>query len=195
MFVEKGNGFLVGVSLERLEKLYKSEGNAKAKIRLQCAVLRKKGNSQPFIAEVTGKPISTVSDILRRFEKKGVKGKDAIKQKGQPKKLSLIQRFKLKKVVSNSPLKVGLPFVKWTTKLVQYIIHKMFGVDYVPMQIHRILKSMGLTMQKARPKHIKANRKLQAQFKKKFDDELKSLENLDMRSYFWTKALSVSNHT
>lgn len=195
MFVEKGKGFLVGVSLERLEKLYANEQNVKAKIRLQCAVLRKKGHAQPFISEVTGKPTSTVSDILRRFEKKGLKGCYAIKQKGQPRKLSIIQRFKLKKIVSNSPLKIGLPFVKWTTKLVQYIIHKMFGIDYVPMQIHRILKSMGLTMQKPRPEHIKANKKLQAEFKKKLEGELKSLRSLDMRSYFWTKAHSASNPT
>lgn len=193
MFVEKGELFLAGVSLERLERLYAVEKHAKAKIRLQCAVLRKKGHSQPFIAEVTGKPVTTVSDILRRFEKKGVKGCYAIKQKGQPKKLSLIQRVKLRRIVSRSPTEEGLPFTIWTTKLVQYIIHKKFGTDYVFMQVYRLLKTMGLTLQKARPEHLKANKKLQAKFKKKFDGELNSLGNLDMRSYFWTKAHSNSN--
>ena len=190
MFVNKGDVFLSGVSLDKLELLYSQEIHAKSKIRLQCAVLRKKGKSQPFIAEVTGKPVTTVSDILRRFEKRGLQGCHALKQTGQPRKLSALQRINLKKTVSNSPLKSGLPFVIWTTKLVQYIIHKKFNVEYVPMQVYRLLKSMDLSLQKARPEHIKANKKLQAQFKKNFDEELKNLCRQDMRSPILTKASS-----
>jgi transposase len=190
MYVKKGNVFLANVNLDQIEKKYADEQNAKAKIRLQCALLRKKGKSQPYIAEATGLPVTTISDILRRFEKRGLKGCYAIKQKGQPKKISAIQRLRLKRIVSKSPLKSGLPFVIWTTKLVQYVIQKEFKVEYVPIQVHRLLKSMGISMQKARPEHIKANKKLQAQFKKNFGEESKSLEKLDMRSYFWTKVPS-----
>lgn len=195
MFVKKGNVFLGDVSLRKLEELYSTETHAKAKIRLQCAILRKKGKSQPFIAEVTGKPVQTVSGILRRFEKRGVNGCYAIKQSGQPPKLSTIQRVKLKRIVSQSPEKQGLPFKIWTTKLVQYILHKIFRVEYVKMQVHRLLKSLNLSLQKARPEHIKANKKLQAEFKKNFVDKSKYLGNVDMRSYFWTKAHSNLNHT
>lgn len=194
MFVKKGVGFLANVSLSELEASYASETNAKATIRLQCAVLRKKGKSQPFIADVTGKSISTVSDILRRFEKRGIRGKDAIKQAGQPKKLSAKQRVKLKCIISQSPEKQNLPFKVWTTKMVQYFLHKKFGVEYVIMQIHRLLKSLNLSLQKARPEHVKANKKLQAEFKKNFDEELRTLGHVDMRSYFWTKQRSNSNH-
>lgn len=195
MYVKKGSEFLLNFSLEQIEKKYNEEKNAKAKIRLQCALLRKKGKSQPYISEVTSLSITTISDILRRFEKRGINGCYAIKQKGQPKKLSAIQRTKLKRIVSKSPLKSGLPYVIWTTKLVQYIIQKEFKVDYVAMQVHRLLKSMKITLQKARPEHIKANKKLQAQFKKNFGEESKFLGNLDMRSYFWTRAHLSSSHT
>src|SRR4030067_3401366 len=101
----------------------------------------------------------------------------------------------LKRIVSQSPEKQGLPFKIWTTKLVQYIIQQFFNITYVKMQVHRLLKLMGLSMQKARPEHIKANKKLQAEFKKNFDEELRSLGNVDMRSYFWTKAHSSLNRT
>lgn len=187
MYVKKGNVFLEYVSFAQIEKKYAEEQNAKAKIRLQCALLRKKGKSQPYISEATGLAVTTISDILRRFEKRGLMGCYAIKQKGQPKKLSSTHRIKLKRMVSNSPLKAGLPFVIWTTKLVQYVIQKEFKIEYVSMQVHRLLKSMKISMQKARPEHIKANKRLQAKFKKKFGEELKSLGKLDMRSYFWTK--------
>ena len=195
MYVQKGNGFLSDFSLRQIGKKYDEEKNVKAKIRLQCALLRKKGRSQPYISEATGLSITTISDILRRFEKRGIDGCYAIKQKGQPKKLSSMQRVKLKKIILNSPIKSGLPFVIWTTKLVQYIIHKDFKVDYVAMQVYRLLKSIGISMQKARPEHIKANKKLQTKFKKNFDAELKYLEKVDMRSYFWTKAPSNLNRT
>jgi len=193
MFVKKGVAFLADVSLKKLEESYAAETHAKSKLRLQCAILRKKGKSQPFIADVTGTPVTTVSDILRRFETRGVSGSHAIKQQGQPPKLSTVQRVKLKRVVSQSPTKEGLPFKIWTTKLVQHIINKMFNVEYVVMQVHRLLKSLGLSLQKARPEHIKANKKLQADFKKNFDGELTFLGKVDTRSYFWTKQRSNSN--
>lgn len=191
MFVPRGETFLSGDSLTRLERLYAQEQQAKAKTRLQCAILRKKGESQPFIAEVTGLPVTTVSDILRRFEERGVRGRYAIKQQGQPLKLSIQQRAQLKKMLSGSPQKQGLPFVVWTTKLVQYIVHKKFGVSYVFMQVHRIMKSFGFSLQKPRPHHMKASKRLQTQFKKKFGKDFDDLERLDMRSSFWTKARST----
>lgn len=182
MFVAKGNGFLPNVSLEVLEEKYSQEKNAKAKIRLQCAILRKKGKSQPYLSEVTGLPVTTISGILRRFEKRGLDGCHAIKQKGQPKKLSSQERVKLKNILSKSPEKQGLPFVVWTIKLVRYFLKHKFKTEYVTMQVHRIIKELKLSLQKPRPEHIKANKKLQAQFKKNLDEELKSLFKQDMRS-------------
>lgn len=190
MYVKKGNIFLANVSFAQIEEKYADEQNVKAKIRLQCALLRKRGKSQPYISEATGLSVTTISDILRRFEKRGINGCYAIKQKGQPKRISTVQCVKLKRMVSKSPLKAGLPFIIWTTKLVQYVIQKEFKTEYVPIQVHRLLKSMDISMQKARPEHIKANKKIQAQFKKNFGEELNSLEKLDLRSYFWTKAPS-----
>ncbi len=190
MYVVKGNGFLSSVSGDMLEKKYIQEKNAKAKIRLQCAILRRKGKSQPYISEVTGLPITTISGILRRFEKKGISGCYAIKQKGQPKKLSLKERIKLKRILSKSPQEQGLPFVVWTIKLVQYFIKHKFKIEYVTMQIHRITKEFNLSLQKPRPEHIKANKKLQAQFKKNFDEELRDLYEQDMRSPILMKAYS-----
>ena len=190
MYVQKGNSFLADFSLMQIEKKYDEEKNAKAKIRLQCALLRRKGKSQPYISEATGLSITTISDILRRFERRGIDGCYAIKQKGQPKKLSPVERLKLKRILSKSPKEQGLPFVVWTIKLVKYLIRHQFKVEYVAMQVHRIIKELDLSLQKPRPEHIKANKKLQANFKKNFDEELKNLCRQDMRSPILTKASS-----
>ena len=188
MYVGKGNEFLSAVSMRELESRYHEEENVKAKIRLQCAVLRKKRNSIPFISGVVGKRESTVSDILRRFEKRGIRGCYAIKQKGQPVKMTIAERMKLKKALCKQPLEQGLPFVIWTTKLVTYYIRHSFHKEIVPRHVQRIIASFNMSIQKPRPEHIKANKRLQAKFKKNFDEELKNLYVQDMRSPFWTKA-------
>ncbi|MDO8095136.1 MAG: winged helix-turn-helix domain-containing protein [Candidatus Brocadiales bacterium] len=188
MYVAKGNSFLPDFSLKNLENKYAQEANAKAKTRLQCAVLRKKGKSMPFIAEVTSKRESTVSDILRRFEERGITGCYAVKQKGQPPKLTNIERLKLKKALNKSPQECGLPFVIWTTKLVAYFIKHAYKKELVNRQVQRVIKSFNMSIQKQRPEHIKANKKLQAQFKKNFDEGLRNLCRQDMRSPFWTRA-------
>ena len=195
MFVKKGTNFLPNVSLKSIENLYHLEKNAKSKLRLQCAILRKEGKTIVNISDVTRKPNTTISDILNRFEKKGIIAKDAIKQKGQPRRLSIKDLEKLDKSLSKKPIESGLPFVVWTTKLVKYFIKKKFGVSYVIMQIHRILKKINFSIQKQRPEHIKANKELRRQFKKKLGEELENLIRLDMRSSFWTKAHSNLNHT
>ena len=190
MYVKKGYEFLRNVSLAKLEDKYNQETNAKAKIRLQCAVLRKKGKAITFISSVVGKRESTISDILRRFEKKGIAGCYAVKQKGQPLKLSPRERLKLRIALSKSPQEQSLPFVIWTTKLIRYYIKHAFNKDIVERQVQRIIKSFEMSIQKPRPEHIKTNKKLQAHFKKNFDEELRGLCKQDMRSPFWMKVSS-----
>ena len=195
MFVKKGVDFLPGISLKEIEKLYNQEKNVKSKIILQCAILRKEGKTIEDIADVTRKPKTTISDILKRFERKGIIAKDAVKQKGQPKRLSDSQYKKVKKMLEKKPVDKGFPFVVWTTKLVGYAIKKMFGVIYSLRQIRNLLKKLMFSLQKQRPEHIRANKNLQRQFKKNFDKELENLIRTDMRSSFWMKAHSNLSHT
>lgn len=190
MYVKKAGAFIPSVSISELESRYTTESNPKAKLRLQCAILRKKGKSQPFISDVTGLPVTTVSGILRRIERRGAEGCYAKKQTGQPPKLKPAQKMKLKQALSNPPTKQKLPFIAWTTKLIQYFIEKKFSATYVLRQVHNLVSSLGLSIQKPRPEHIKANKELQARFKKNFDDKLRNLCKQDMRSSIWMKASS-----
>ena len=194
MFVKKGVDFLPRISLKEIEKLYHREKNAKSKIRLQCAILRKEGKTIEDISDVTRKPMTTISDILNRFEMKGIMAKDAIKQKGQPKRLSDSQCKKIGKMLEKKPIEKGFPFIVWTTKLVGYAIKKIFGVLYSLRQIRNLLKKLIFSLQKQRPEHIRANKELQRKFKKNFNEELESLIRTDMRSSFWMKAPSNLSH-
>ena len=187
--------FLSNISSKNLENLYHIETNVKSKIRLQCAILRKEGKTLEEISNVTKKSKSTIGDILMRFDKKGTIAKDAIKQNGQPKKLSDSQLKKIRRMIEKKPVEKGFPFVVWTTKLVGYAIKKIFGVVYSLRQIRNLLKKLIFSLQKQRPEHIKANKELQRQFKKKFEEELENLICSDMRFSFWMKAHSNLSHT
>jgi len=195
MIYKKRINFLPNVSIKTISNLYHSETNAKSKIRLQCAILRKEGKTLEEISEVTKKSKSTIGDILIRFNKKGLLAKDAVKQKGQPNKLSDSQSKKIKRMLEKKPSKQGFPFVVWTTKLVGYAIKKLFKVIYSLRQIRNLLKKFKFSLQKQRPEHIRANKEIQRQFKKNFDEELKNLILTDMRSSFWMRAHSSLNHT
>ena len=195
MIHKKRAVFLPNIYLKKLKDCYHLERNAKSKIRLQCAILRKEGKTLEEISDATKKPKSTIGDILMRFDKRGIVAKDAIKQNGQPKKLSNSQCKKIKKMLEKKPIDNGFPFVVWTTKLVGYVIKKMFRVIYSLRQIRNLLKRLMFSLQKQRPEHIRANKEIQRQFKKKFGEELENLIQIDMRSSFWMKAHSNLSHT
>lgn len=152
--LEKGENFIPKVSLYRLRKAYNAEDDAKAKVRLLCAIHRKQGESTDSIMRITNLSKSTVHDVLHRFVERGLAGKDAIKQDGRPPKLTVKQRRKLLEMLEHGPLynKTGL----WTTKEVREVIRKEFDVDYTSVHVWELLQATGFSIQTPRPKNYKA---------------------------------------
>jgi transposase len=189
-WLKKGNDFLIDISKAELKNLYKQEKNAKAKLRLLAALRRKEGETLESIAFSLEKPKMTISDWLRSLEKKGINGLYDIKQSGQPSRLTKNQLDKLNKILDESPEKQGLPFVIWTTKLVQYIIIKLFGVKYVLRNIWFLVKKLGYNLKVPRQENRKANKKLQEKFKIELKKKYNIILNLDSRSFVLTKSTS-----
>jgi transposase len=187
MFVAKKEEYLPEISLSELKKAYDTETCDKAKLRLKCALLRKKGESIPSIALATGKRESTVSDILRRFSERGLDASHAIKQSGQPKKMSSGQIAEFKIALLNPPVLQDYPFVLWSTSLIEYYINEKFGVSIGRRQISRILKGLGFTPVKISPELLEANEMLQKKFGNECSNELKKLFHIDKRSPGWTR--------
>lgn len=161
-----GDDYLPGVSIRELRKLYKAEKKAKPKLRLLCAIHRKEGKSIDDIAGFTNMKRRTVHYTLWRFIERGIEGKDSIKQSGRPPELPLKQRKQLVKQLESGP-----PYNKgglWTTKDVQEYIRKEFGVSYTHGHVWEMLKAMGFSLQRPRPRHYKApSKKEREAFKKR----------------------------
>jgi len=188
--VPRGEEFLPLYSKKELSRLYRQEKNSKAKMRLLAAILRKEGLTYQEISGRIKYPLMTVADWLRHLHEEGIQRRYSIKQSGRPHKITQAQLHELESVLMHSPQERGLPFAFWTTKLVQYFIEQEYGVTYDTRQVRNILYRMGMTCQKPRPRHLKANERAQEDFKKKFRGELPPLLKMDSRSSFWTKASS-----
>lgn len=165
----KGNTFLPKISLKKLQKMYDKEKNAKAKLRLLSAVHRKRGKSIDEIAYLLSKPRRTIHGWLTRFQKRGIDGKDSIKQSGRPSTLTLTQRKNLVKDLERGPPhnSTGL----WSTKELKDLLKRKYGVEFVNQHVWRLLVSLGFSMQRPRKQHYKKPSEEEiVQFKKKLDD-------------------------
>ena len=186
----RGESFLPDFSINELNEIYQEENDPKAKIRLLASILRKEGKTLEEISSTVKHPLTTVGDWLRRLHTEGISRKNNKKPSGRPKRLTDKQIENLKPILFKSPQEQGFPFIIWTTKLVIQLIEKLYNVSYKPLQVRRILHSLGLSCQKPRPSHRKANKQLQEGFKKISDNRLNHLLTMDTQSYFWTKASS-----
>lgn len=189
-WIKKGEEFLPKISKEQLTKLYQKEKNAKAKLRLLAAILRKESKSLDFISKSIQIPKTTVHDWLSRLEIKGLDGLVDIKRPGRPSWLFEEEKEKLKDVLIRSPEEQGIPFKIWTTSLVQYVINKLFGVTYKPRNVTKLLNKLGFTLKVPRQRNKKVNTKAQEEFKKKLKMKYNIILNLDSKSMFWTRRTS-----
>ena len=188
--LQKGDGFLPNISKGELKSLYRLEKNAKGKLRLLAAIQRREGKTLDDIASSLQKPKTTIHDWLQRLENKGINHLYDIKQPGKPARLTKTQEKELEKVLDQSPEKQGIPHTTWTTKLVQYIILKMFNVVFKVRQVRNIIKKINFSFQTPRPENRKANKKAQEKFKVELKKKCNITLNLDSRSSVLTKRTS-----
>jgi len=187
-----GDDFLPRVSEATLEKSYQQETQARPKLRLLCALNRKKGMSMDKIADLLHMPRYTVHKYLWRFEEKGLAAKDTVKQQGRKPILTLQQRQKLVRELEKGPPhnRTGL----WDTKQVRELIHKKFGVRFVPQHVWRILVACGYSVQRARPRHYKTASKEEIKaFKKKPGDSHSTIRRKVLSWPAKTKPRSASS--
>lgn len=102
------------------------------------------------VAERVGAGESTVyawlrAFILRRFEslRYGV-------SPGRPRKLTPTQRERLKALVAAGPLAAGYPSGCWSSRMLQDLVYRAFGVCYNAHYLCTLLRNLGFSYQKAR---------------------------------------------
>ena len=146
--VSSGNSFMKGTSIDFLRKICKKETNAKAKIRLKAAILRKQDLSYSEICTSLDVIPSTLSYWLNRMDEEGITASHRKKYTGSRCFLSEKQLVSLRKDLISSPEKFGFNQFIWSTRMVITHVDKKYNALYSARGMRELLHRLGFSFKK-----------------------------------------------
>lgn len=184
--VPSGNHFMKGTSINFLRKTCKTERNAKAKIRLKAAILRKQDMTYSQICLSLDLVLSTLSYWLNRMNAEGVTASHHRIHPGAKSFLSVNQLTTLKKELIIGPEKFGFNQYVWSTRMIISHVQKRYHTQYTARGMTDLLHRIGFSSKKPRPTHHKsASEEEQNRFKKTQKGQSKNTLNSDTPRYVW----------
>ena len=120
--------------------------------RFRAWELKEKGWTQQKIAEALGVTKGAVSQWLKKAEQGGIETLRHRKRSGAPSRLTLSQKSELPDLLSKGAESYGFRGELWTCKRVASVIRRHYGVSYHPSHVSRILRSLGWSLQKPKPR-------------------------------------------
>jgi transposase len=117
--------------------------------RLRAWELKQEGWNQREIARALGVTEGAVSQWMKRARQEGgVEGLRKRTSPGAPPRLSENQRVQLKDLLAQGAPAHGFRGDVWTWARVANMIRKEFGVSYHPAHVSRLVRQLGLSLQK-----------------------------------------------
>jgi transposase len=117
--------------------------------RLRAWELKQQGWNQRQIARALGVTEGAVSQWMKRGRQGG--GVEALRQRtspGAPRRLNEEQRAQLKELLAQGAVAHGFRGDVWTCERVVEVIRKEFGVVYHRAHVSRLVRALGLSLQK-----------------------------------------------
>ena len=132
-----------------MEKTLSSEAtNWREGRRLRALELKERGWKQRHIADALGVSEGAVSQWMKRAREEGVEGLRHKPPPGAPSRLSEDQRAKLPELLAQGAQAHGFKGEVWTCERVAVVIRREFGVSYHPAHVSRVVRMLGLSLQK-----------------------------------------------
>src|ERR687893_2606725 len=116
--------------------------------RLRALELKERGWKQTQIADALGVTEGAVSQWMKRAREEGV---EALRHKPPPgatPRLSEDERARLPELLAQGAQVHGFRGDVWTCERVAIVIRKEFGVSYHPAHVSRLVRKLGLSLQK-----------------------------------------------
>ena len=110
--------------------------------------LKQEGWSQQRIAEALGVSKGAVSQWMKRAREEGVEGLKHKPPPGATPRLSEEERAKLPELLARGAEAHGFRGDVWTCERVARMIRREFGVSYHPAHVSRLVRALGLSLQK-----------------------------------------------
>lgn len=136
------------------------------KRRRQAIRLLKAGKSLSAVARALSASVSSVFRWVQAYRAKGLRGLQPRPTPGRPPKLSRAQRERLKRVLLKGPLAAGYPTDLWTLKRVAEVITRLFGVEYHPCHVWKLLHSLGWSCQQPERRALQRDERAIAHWKR-----------------------------
>jgi transposase len=150
---------------KELQTFYRIEKNARLAQRIHGVYLASKKLTCPEIMNITGAARRTIQQWVHKYNKQGIVGLKDKPRPGKPTKLPRKKELKFQRRIEAGPTKAdGVSVLNGP--VIRRILEHEFGVLYSRQGLYDLLHRLGYSCLCPRPQHEKANRQLQADFKK-----------------------------
>lgn len=147
-----------------LLRLYKKEKKVKLRERYLALIFMHDFKNCVKVAELLQKSSKTIQLWVKLFNNGGLNALIPNSPPGRPSRLTKEQKEELKKDVLTDPRSLGYDFSNWEGKSVAYHVKKKFGVKLGVRAAQKLLRWLGLSLQRPRYKFPKANAEQQKEF-------------------------------
>jgi transposase len=149
-----------------LRRLARRERDGRVSARLLALAHALEGMPREEAARLAGMTGQTLGDWVHRYNAGGPGGLADRSRSGRPCALNEGQQATLKALVLRGPKPERDGCVAWRVRDLRALAERRFGVVHSETGMLRLLHSLDLSWQKARPVHPEADLKAQARFKK-----------------------------
>ena len=149
-----------------LRTLARRERDGRVGARLLALANALDGMSREAAARAAGMDRQTLRDWVHRYNAEGIEGLRDRPRRGRPCALDEGRQAALKALILKGPKLERDGCVAWRIRDLCRLVEDRFGVRYGETGMLRLVKSLDLSWQKARPVHPEADPKAQERFKK-----------------------------
>ena len=154
------------LSAAELRTLARREKNPRAASRMYAVAHALEGLSRAEAARLAGMERQALHDAVVRYNAEGLAGlHDRPKGRRRP-VLDEAEGAALKQLVLAGPDLARHGRTEWTLPSLAEEIARLWGKSLHPASLSRVLRRLGLSKQKARPRHPQANPEAQEAFKR-----------------------------
>src|SRR5690349_3747633 len=140
-----------------LRRLARREKDRAAAARMQAIAGALEGMARAEAARLAGMERQALRDAVVRYNAEGLAGLYSRRSPGPRLRLDEAQRGVLRQLVLDGPDNEATGLSAWTLPELCREVETRWGVSYHPSHMGKLMRRLGLSRQKARPSHQKAD--------------------------------------
>src|SRR5919206_4943041 len=142
---------------EELRRLARREKDRAAAARMQAIAGALEGLPRAEAARLAGMERQALRDAVVRYNAEGLAGLYSRRSPGRRPRLGEGQRAALRRLVLDGPEVEATGLSAWTLPELCRAVEGRWGVAYHPSHMGKLMRRLGLSWQKARPSHPRAD--------------------------------------